>query len=92
MREKTHLEVYQIKGREHTSEMLDFLNKAFASKGLEFTRIIVTNVRLPKDIAEPLDYKAQYGSMNEYERTRHEYDMRLLTDDATLELLKIKKQ
>ena len=71
--------------------MLDFLNQAFFTKGIEFTRIIVTNVKLPKDIAEPLDKKAQYGSMNEYEITRHAYDMRLLNDDLTLEILKITK-
>src|SRR5688572_26954224 len=72
--------------------MLDFLNAMFRSKGLEFTRIIVTNVKLPQDIAEPLDKKAQYSSMNEYERTRHEFDMRLLSDDLILELLKISKE
>jgi len=38
--------------------MLDFLNRMFESKGLEFTRIIITQVRLPDDIAKPLDYKA----------------------------------
>jgi len=51
VREKTHLEVYQIKGKEHTHEMLDFLNKMFHAKGLEFARIIVTHIRLPQDIA-----------------------------------------
>jgi hypothetical protein len=61
--------------------MLDFLNRMFESKGLEFTRIIVTNVRLPADISEPLDQKAQYGSMNEYERTRHGFDIRCLNDN-----------
>ncbi len=61
--------------------MLDFLNRMFASKGLEFMNIIITNVRLPTDIAEPLDQKAQYGSMNEFERTRHALDIRVLNDN-----------
>ena len=81
------MEVYTIR-RDHTQEMLEFLNKMFASKGLEFSRIIITNVKLPPDIAKPLDYKAQYGSMNEYERTRHEFDIRLLNDERELELIK----
>ena len=68
--------------------MLDFLNRMFEPKGLEFLRIIITHIRLPDDIAKPLDFKAQYGSMNEYERTRHAYDMRLLNDDQELELIK----
>jgi hypothetical protein len=54
-REKTHLEVYQIKGKEHTHEIIEFLNKTFENKGLEFTRIIVQNVKLPQEVAQPLD-------------------------------------
>lgn len=68
--------------------MLEFLNKMFANKGLEFTRIILQNVRLPTDIAKPLDQKAQYGSMNEFERTKQEYEMRVLNDNKELEIIK----
>ena len=68
--------------------MLEFLNKTFENKGLEFTRIIVQNVKLPVEIAQPLDQKAQYGSMNDFERTRHEYDMRVLNDNKELEIIK----
>lgn len=68
--------------------MIDFLNKMFSNKGLEFTRIIVQNVKLPNEIAQPLDQKAQYGSMNDFERTRHEYDMRVLNDNKELEIIK----
>lgn len=90
MRGKTHLEVYTIR-KDHTHEMLEFLNKMFASKGLEFTRIIITDVKLPRDIAGPLDIKAQYGSMNEYQVRRHEFDIRLLNDDREIELIKQRK-
>jgi hypothetical protein len=68
--------------------MLEFLNKMFENKGLEFTRIILQNVRLPEDLAKPLDQKAQYGSMNEYERTKQEYEMRVLNDNKELEVIK----
>lgn len=68
--------------------MLDFLNSQFVNKGLEFTRIILQNVRLPEDIARPLDQKAQYGSMNEYEKTKQEYEMRVLNDNKELEVIK----
>ena len=78
----------QIKGKDQTHEMLEFLNKMFESKGLEFTRIILQNVKLPADIAKPLDQKAQYGSMNEYERTKQEYEMRVLNDNKELEVIK----
>lgn len=68
--------------------MIDFLNKMFENKGLEFTRIIVQNVKLPTEIAQPLDQKAQYGSMNDFERSKHEYDMRVLNDNKELEIIK----
>jgi hypothetical protein len=87
-RGKTYLEVNQIKGKDQTKDIIDFLNKMFENKGLEFTRIILQNVRLPEDIAKPLDQKAQYGSMNEYERTKQEYEMRVLNDNKELEVIK----
>ena len=68
--------------------MLEFLNKMFENKGLEFTRIILQNVRLPDDISKPLDQKAQYGSMNEYEKTKQEYEIRVLGDNKDLEIIK----
>ena len=72
--------------------MIEFLNKMFESKGLEFTRIIIQNVTLPPEIAQPLDQKAQYGSMNEFERSKQEYDMRVLNDNKELEIIKQQRQ
>jgi len=57
IRSKTHLEVYQIKGKS-TQEMKDFLNEMFGAKGLEFLDIIITEVILPNDVKQPLDQKA----------------------------------
>ncbi len=90
-RTKTHLEIYQIKGKDHTGDILEFLNNMFADKGIEFQRVIITNVRLPADIAGPLDQKAQFASMNEYERTRHEFDLLVINHEEDLELRKQKK-
>ncbi len=91
-RNKTHLEIYQISGKDHTQDILYFLNNMFSNKGLQFDRVIITCVRLPNDIAGPLDQKAQFGSMNEYEKTKHEFDLRIINDDEELELLKQRKQ
>ena len=63
----------------------------FGSKGLEFIDIIVTEVLLPEEIKQPLDAKAQVGSLNEVERERYNYDMRIINDDEELELLKQRK-
>lgn len=73
IRGKTHLEVYQIKGKTATAEMKGFLNEMFGAKGLEFTDIIITEVLLPDEIKQPLDMKAQYGSLNEMEREKYNF-------------------
>ncbi len=90
-RTKTHLEIYQIKGKDHTGDIMEFLNKMFEDKGLDFQRVIITNVRLPADIAGPLDQKAQFASMNEYERTRHDFDLLVINHEEDLELRKQRK-
>ena len=91
IRGKTHLEVYQIKGKTNTQDMKDFLNEMFGSKGLEFIDIIVTEVQLPNEIKEPLDMKAQFGSLNEMEREQYNFDMRVINDEEELELLRQRK-
>lgn len=88
IRGKTHLEVNSIKGSAATQAMKTFLNQMFASKGLEFTNIIITEVQLPLEIKDPLDQKAQFGSLNEKEREQYSFDMRLIDDDEILQALK----
>lgn len=88
IRAKTHLEVYNIKGTTNTGAMMSFLNEMFASKGLEFTDIIITEVKLPEEIKQPLDLKAQYGSLNEMEREKYNFEMRLIDDSEELEALR----
>jgi asparagine synthetase A len=58
----------------------------FNPKGLEFMDFIVTNVMLPKEIREPLDMKAQFGSLVEMEKEKFNYDMRIINDNEELEL------
>ena len=64
--------------------MKGFLNEMFNKKGLEFLDIIVTEVQLPEEIKQPLDLKAQYGSLNEKEREQYNFEMRLIDDDEEL--------
>jgi hypothetical protein len=68
--------------------MKDFLNEMFGSKGLEFLDIIVTEVLLPDEIKNPLDMKAQFGSLNDMEREKYNFDMRIINDEEELELLR----
>tara|TARA_B110001450_G_scaffold46367_1_gene43097 strand:- start:664 stop:921 length:258 start_codon:yes stop_codon:yes gene_type:complete len=84
IRGKTHLEVYNIKGPTNTNAMKDFLNDMFRNKGLKFTDIIITEVSLPQEIKDPLDQKAQFGSLNELEREKYNFEMKLIDDEEEL--------
>ena len=79
--------MYQIKGQQNTGEMKAFLNQMFEAKGLEFLDIIVTEVLLPDEIKSPLDLKAQFASLNEMEKEKYNYDMRVINDKEELDLL-----
>lgn len=60
----------------------------FANKGLEFLDIIITEVTLPEEIKQPLDLKAQFGSLNEMERERYNFEMKKIDDQEELEALR----
>lgn len=64
--------------------MKQFLNNMFKPKGLEFQDIIITEVLLPEEIKNPLDMKAQYGSLNEMEREKYNFQMKLIDDEEEL--------
>ena len=68
--------------------MKQFLNEMFANKGLEFLDIIITEVTLPEEIKQPLDLKAQFGSLNEMEREKYNFEMKKIDDQEELEALR----
>lgn len=80
-RSKTHLEVYNIKGKEHTAEMVNYMNDLFSSKGIEVRSVIITNVKLADSIANELEEKATYASKNTLERKRQFFEIRTINDD-----------
>lgn len=64
----THLEAYSIKGKEHTKEMIEYMNSIFDNKGVMIKTVIITNVTLPKQIADNLETKTTYASKNTLSR------------------------
>ena len=59
----------------------------FGQKGLEFLDIIITEVLLPEEVKQHLDLKAQFQSLNEMEKEKYNFDMRIINDNEELELL-----
>ena len=80
-RSKTHLEAYNIKGKEHTEEMLRYMNGIFETKGIEIRSVIITNVLLDPEIADQLEEKTTYTSKNTLERKQQCFELRVINDD-----------
>lgn len=87
-RSKTHLEAYNIKGKEHTGEMVKYLNGLFESKGIEIRSVIITNVKLDPSIAAYLEEKATYASKNTLEIRKQFFEIRVINDDQEYEMKK----
>jgi hypothetical protein len=91
-RTKTHLEAYAIKGKEHTKEMIDYMNSIFDNKGVEIESVIITNVKLPSDVADPLEEKTTYASKNTLERKKQSFELRVINDKEEIDLLRQNKE
>lgn len=46
--------IYSIRGEKHAKSMLDHLKAAMQSKGVNIKSVIITNVKLPPDVANSL--------------------------------------
>jgi len=46
--------VYSLRGQEHAAQMLSHLKGTMATKGIDIKSVIITNVKLPRDVAASL--------------------------------------
>jgi hypothetical protein len=49
--------IYSIRGEKHAAQMLSHLKDVMATKGINIKSVIVTNVKLPNDVANALQEK-----------------------------------
>lgn len=91
-RSKTHLEAYNIKGKEHTEEMIRYMNELFENKGVEIRSVIITNVILDEEVARPLEEKTTYASLKTLERKKQSFELRVLNDEQEIDLLQQTKE
>lgn len=92
IRSKTHLEAYNIKGKEHTSQMVDYMNEIFAEKGIEIRSVIITNVLLEPGIADELQEKTSYASFNTLKKKEQIYEIRIINDTQEIALKREKME
>ena len=53
-RSVTSGKIYSIRGEEHAAQMLSHLKSVMGTKGINMKWVIITNVKLPNDVASSL--------------------------------------
>lgn len=51
VRSESSKKIYNIRGERHAKAMLGFLNDIMSTKGITIKSVIITNVKLPEDVA-----------------------------------------
>mmetsp|Transcript_11220 Transcript_11220/g.11174 ORF Transcript_11220/g.11174 Transcript_11220/m.11174 type:complete len:381 (+) Transcript_11220:149-1291(+) len=90
-RSKTHLEAYSIKGKNSgknrddgksvNSQLTEYMNGIFETKGIDIRSVIITRVNLDSEIADQLEEKTTYASMNTLERKQQCFELRVINDE-----------
>ena len=68
--------------------MLSHLNAVMANKGVNVKTVIITNVKLPSDVAHSLQEKTIFQFKNTLERKKQAFELRTMNDKQTIEYLK----
>ena len=68
--------------------MIAYMNQIFENKGVVIESVIITNVILPRDVADPLEEKTTYASKNTLERKKQSYELRCINDKEEIDLLR----
>jgi hypothetical protein len=53
-RQESSKNIYSIRGDENAKAMKSYLNMTMQTKGIKIRRVIITNVKLPPDVANSL--------------------------------------
>lgn len=72
--------------------MINYMNQIFENKGVVIESVIITNVVLPRDVADPLEEKTTYASKNTLERKKQSYELRCINDKEEIDLLRQNKE
>lgn len=91
VRSTTHDRVYELRSS-GASDFLDRLNQKFESFGVHFSDATITNVILPPELASTLQNETTYDSKQKEEIKSHQYQIKLMNDDADLQMKELKAQ
>jgi regulator of protease activity HflC (stomatin/prohibitin superfamily) len=80
--------VYSLRGEKHAEQMRTHLKQVMSTKGINIKSVIITNVKLPPDVANALQEKTIFQFKNTLERKKQAFELRTLNDKEELELLR----
>eukprot|EP00164_Ancoracysta_twista_P003998 GFYU01005367.1.p1 GENE.GFYU01005367.1~~GFYU01005367.1.p1 ORF type:complete len:420 (+),score=177.89 GFYU01005367.1:64-1323(+) len=80
-RSVNHTAVYDLRGSS-TSAMMEKMNQRFNEYGVSIEDVTITNVSLPREIANALQSETTYDSKQKEQKMKQEYDMKLMNDEA----------
>ncbi len=80
--------VYSLRGEKHAEQMKLHLYQVMSTKGINIKSVIITNVKLPHDVATSLQEKTIFQFKNTLERKKQAFELRTLNDKEELQLLK----
>lgn len=87
-RQESSKKIYSIRGEKNAKAMKTFLNDIMSTKGITIKSVIITNVKLPADVAQSLQEKTIFQFKNTLERKKQSYELRTINDKEELELLR----
>jgi regulator of protease activity HflC (stomatin/prohibitin superfamily) len=89
VRSVTHDKAYELRGS-RASAFIKSLNDKFEKFGINFSDATITNVSLPQDLAQTLETETTYDSKQKEELKSHQYELKLLNDQADLQLKELR--
>ncbi|MES1909105.1 MAG: hypothetical protein MHM6MM_001907 [Cercozoa sp. M6MM] len=82
VRETPHQQAYELRGGNLVRHMIDELNKKFSKFGVTFTSAVITDVRLPGDLAHTLQATTEFDSKIKDSEKEHEHNVKVIDFDS----------
>ena len=77
IRSQSSKKIYSIRGEKNAAAMLIHLNDVMQTRGIKISTVIITNVKLPEDVARSMQEKTIFQYKNTLERKTVSYDLRI---------------
>mmetsp|Transcript_10611 Transcript_10611/g.7933 ORF Transcript_10611/g.7933 Transcript_10611/m.7933 type:complete len:101 (-) Transcript_10611:582-884(-) len=77
IRAQSSKKIYSLSSEKNAQAMLNHLNDSMQTRGIMVQSVIITNVRLPEDVARSMQEKTIFQYKNTLERKTVSFDLRI---------------